>query len=78
MINRIKTDKTNQTVTLEITKDDLEKIINSLDNMTDKLQRDLLENLPAMESDRVRLDDYKELRENIAKILILIRCVYIR
>jgi|RhiMetdeSRZDD1v2_1073273.scaffolds.fasta_scaffold2322666_1 hypothetical protein len=72
MINRIKTDKTNQTVTLEITKDDLEKIINSLDNMTDKLQRDLLENLPAMESDRVRLDDYKELRENIAKILILI------
>jgi hypothetical protein len=72
MINRIKTDKTNQTVTLEITKDDLEKIINSLDNMTDKLQRDLLENLPAMESDRVRLDDYKDLRENIAKILILI------
>jgi hypothetical protein len=72
MINRIKTDKTNQTVTLEITKHNLEKIINSLDNMTDKLQRDLLENLPAMESDRVRLDDYKELRENIAKILILI------
>jgi hypothetical protein len=30
--------------------------------MTDKLQRDLLENLPAMESDRVRLDDYKDLK----------------
>lgn len=29
--------------------------------MTDKLQRDLLENLPAMESNRVRLDDYKDL-----------------
>jgi hypothetical protein len=72
MINRIKTDKTNQTATLVITKDDLEKIINSLDNMTDKLQRDLLENLPAMESDRARLDDYKDLRENIAKILNLI------
>ena len=41
MINRIKTDKANQTATLEITKDDLEKIIDSLDNMTDKLQRDL-------------------------------------
>jgi hypothetical protein len=72
MINRIKTDKTNQTATLVITKDDLEKIINSLDNMTDKLQRDLLENLPPMESDRARLDDYKDLRENIAKILNLI------
>jgi hypothetical protein len=72
MISRIKTDKTNQTATLEITKDDLEKIIDSLDNMAEKLQRNLLENLPSRESDRVRLDDYKELRENIAKVLNLI------
>jgi hypothetical protein len=72
MINRIKTDKANQTTILEITKDDLEKIIISLDNMADKLQRNLLENLPSKESDRTRLDDYKELRENIAKILNLL------
>jgi len=72
MINRIKTDKTNQTATLEITKDDLEKIVISLDSMAEKLQRNLLENLPSKESDRSRLDDYKELRENIAKILNLI------
>jgi hypothetical protein len=72
MINRIKTDKANQTATLEITKGDLEKIIVSLDNMADKLQRSLLENIPSKESDRARLDDYKELRENIAKILNLI------
>ena len=72
MINRIKTDKANQTATLEITKGDLEKIIISLDNMADKLQRNLLENLPSKESDRARLDDYKELRENIAKILNLL------
>ena len=72
MISRIKTDKTNQTATLEITKDDLEKIIDSLDNMAEKLQRTLLENLPSKESDRERLDHYKELRENIAKILNLI------
>jgi hypothetical protein len=72
MINRIKTDKTNQTATLEITKGDLEKIIDSLDNMAEKLQRTLLENLPSTESNRVVLDDYKELRENIAKILTLI------
>ena len=71
MINRIKTDKANQTATLEITKGDLEKIIISLDNMADKLQINLLENLPSKESDRARLDDYKELRENIAKILNL-------
>ena len=72
MINSIKTDKANQTATLEITKGDLEKIIISLDNMADKLQRNLLENLPSKESDRTRLDDYKELRENIAKILNLL------
>ena len=72
MINRIKTDKANQTTILEITKDDLEKIIISLDNMADKLQRNLLENLPSKESDRARLDDYKALRENIAKILNLL------
>ena len=72
MINRIKTDKANQTAILEITKDELEKIIISLDNMAGKLQRNLLENLPSKESDRARLDDYKELRENIAKILNLI------
>jgi hypothetical protein len=40
--------------------------------MAEKLQRTLLENLPSKESDRERLDDYKELRENIAKILNLI------
>ena len=72
MIDRIKTDKANQTATLEITKDDLEKIVVSLDNMAEKLQRNLLENLPSVESDRARLDDYKGLRENVAKILNLI------
>ena len=72
MINRIKIDKDNKIATLEVTKGDLEKIVDSLDNMAEKLQKNLLENLPSSESDRARLDDYKELRENISKILILI------
>jgi hypothetical protein len=72
MINRIKIDKANKIATLEVTKGDLEKIVDSLDNMAEKLQKNLLENLPSSESDRARLDDYKELRENISKILILI------
>ena len=72
MINRIKIDKANQIATLEISKGDLKKIVDSLDNMAENLQKNLLENLPSSESDRTRLDDYKELRENIAKILILI------
>lgn len=72
MINRIKIDKASQIATLEISKGDLKKIVDSLDNMAEKLQKNLLENLPSSESDRTRLDDYKELRENIAKILILI------
>ncbi|HYZ50314.1 MAG TPA: hypothetical protein VE593_05460 [Nitrososphaeraceae archaeon] len=72
MINRIKIDKANQIATLEITKGDLEKIVSSLDNMAEKLQKNLLENLPSSEFDRTKLDDYKGLRENIAKILIMI------
>jgi len=72
MINSVKTDKANHTATVVITRDDLEKIIVSLDNMTEKLRRNLLEILPSEESDRARLDDYKELRENIVKILNLV------
>ena len=67
MINRIKTDKANQTATLEISKDDLEKVVVSLDRMAEKLQRNLLEILPSAESDRSRLDDYKELERTLQR-----------
>jgi hypothetical protein len=68
LIQKINADKINQTVTLEIGKDDLEKIIGSVNHMVNKQQQILLENLPSNDSDRKNLDDYKALAENLRKI----------
>jgi hypothetical protein len=68
LIQKINADKINQTVTLEIGKGDLEKIIDSVNHMVNKQQQILLENLPSSDSDRKNLDDYKALAENLRKI----------
>ena len=68
MIKKVNADKINQTVTLEIGKGDLEKIIDSVNHMVNKQQQILLENLPSSDSDRKNLDDYKALAENLRKI----------
>jgi hypothetical protein len=68
LIKKVNTDKINQTVTLEIGKGDLEKIIDSVNHMVNKQQQILLENLPSSDSDRKNLDDYKALSENLRKI----------
>ena len=41
----------------------------SVDSMSDKQQRTLLENLPSEDQDRQKLDDYKALREELRKTL---------
>ena len=69
MLRIIKTDKVNRVVTLEMDKKDLENIVESVDSMSDKQQRTLLENLPSEDRDRQKLDDYKALREELRKIL---------
>jgi len=68
MIRKVHTDKANRTVTLEITESDLSNIIDSIDNMVDKQQRTLLENLPAEDRVRTKLDSYKALREDLRKV----------
>jgi hypothetical protein len=68
LIKKVNADKINQTVTLEIGKGDLEKIIDSVNHMVNKQQQILLENLPSSDSDRKNLDDYKALAENLRKI----------
>ena len=68
MVKKVNTDNVNQTVTLEISKSDLEKIIDSVNYMVDKQQQTLLENLPPSDSDRKTLDNYKALAENLRKI----------
>ena len=68
MIRKVHADKANRTVTLEITESDLSNIIDSIDNMVDKQQRTLLENLPAEDRLRSKLDSYKALREDLRKV----------
>lgn len=68
MIRKLHADKANKTVTIEMTESDLSKIIDSIDNMVDRQQRTLLENLPAEDGLRLKLDSYKALREDLRKI----------
>ena len=68
MIRKVHADKANRTVTLEMTESDVSNIIDSIDNMVDKQQRTLLENLPAEDRVRTKLDSYKALREDLRKV----------
>jgi hypothetical protein len=68
MIRKVHADKANRTVTLEMTESDLSNIIDSIDNMVDKQQRTLLENLPAEDRVRSKLDSYKALKEELRKV----------
>ena len=69
MIRKLKSDKSTGIVTIEISRDELRDIIDSIDNMIDRQQRILLENLPSDEADRRRLDNYKALKESLRKVL---------
>ena len=68
MIRKVHADKANRTVTLEMTESDLSNIIDSIDNMVNKQQRTLLENIPAEDRLRSKLDSYKALREDLRKV----------
>jgi hypothetical protein len=68
MIRELKVDRINGIAILEITKNDLGKMVDSVNNMVDKQQKTLLENLPSEESDRLKLDDYNALKEDLKKI----------
>jgi hypothetical protein len=68
MIRKLKSDKSTGMATIEISRDELRDIIDSIDNMIDRQQRILLENLPSDEVDRRRLDNYKALKESLRKI----------
>jgi hypothetical protein len=68
MVKKLRIDKVNGIVTLEITKNDLRNILDSVDNMIDKQKRNLLENLPSDEEDRRKLDVYNALKEDLGKV----------
>ncbi len=68
MIRKLKSDRSTGIATIEISIDELRDIIDSIDNMINRQQRTLLENLPSDEMDRRRLDNYKALKENLRKV----------
>jgi hypothetical protein len=68
MIRKLKSDRSTGIATIEISSDELRDIIDSIDNMINRQQRTLLENLPSNEVDRRRLDNYKALKESLRKI----------
>jgi hypothetical protein len=69
MVKSLKTDKSNGLADVEINKDELKNIVQSVNYMTDKVKKELLENLPSSEEGRKRLDDYAALKEDLKKIL---------
>lgn len=69
MVRILKNDKWTGIATLEIGKEELKIMIDSLNIMADRQQRILLENLPADDIERQKLENYKALKENLRKVL---------
>jgi Ni,Fe-hydrogenase III large subunit len=69
MVKSLRTNKINGVVDIEIHKDELKNIVQSVNYMTDKVKKELLENLPSSEEGRKRLDGYAALKEDLRKIL---------
>jgi Ni,Fe-hydrogenase III large subunit len=69
MVKSLRTDKINGVVDIEIQKDELKNIVQSVDYMKDKVKEELLEDLPSSKEGRKRLDDYAALKEDLRKIL---------
>jgi hypothetical protein len=68
MLRILNADKVNGVVAIEMGEKDLRNLIESVDNMVEKQQRTLLENLPSEDQVRQKLDDYKALKEDFRKI----------
>jgi hypothetical protein len=69
MFRLVQTDRVNELLIMEVRKSEIEDILSSIDAMTERQQRFLLENLPATEEDRRRVDKFKHLREDFRKLL---------
>jgi hypothetical protein len=69
MVKSLNVDRANGIVVIEINKDELMNIVDSVHYMTDKAKRNLLENLPSNEQDRTRLDNFNALKEGLRRVL---------
>ena len=67
MARTLISDKSREMVTIELDKNELKGILDSIDLMIQNQKRKLLETLPSNESDRKQLEIYDALREIISK-----------
>ena len=68
MLKVVKINKENEILTIELSKSDLVDLMDSVECMTEKEQRILLENIPSTEEGRAKLDRYKAIKEDLKKI----------
>ena len=64
----VKSIKETDSLTIELTKSELVDSMDSVECMTEKEQRKLLENIPSSEEGRSRLDRYNAIHEDLKKI----------
>jgi hypothetical protein len=69
MVRSLNVDRNNGIAVIEINRDEFTDIVDSVYYMADKVKRDLLENLPSNEKDRIKLDNFNALKEGLKKIL---------
>jgi hypothetical protein len=69
MVRSLNIDRNNGIAVIEINRDEFTNIVDSVYYMADKVKKDLLENLPSNEKDRVKLDNFNALKEGLKKIL---------
>ena len=67
MARTLKIDKSAEMVTMELDKNELKVILESVDLMIKDKKKKLLETIPSSESDRKQLEVYDALREAIRK-----------
>ena len=67
MARTLKIDKSAEMVIIELDKNELKGILDSVDLMIEDQKRKLLETIPSNESDRKQLEVYDALREAIRK-----------
>jgi hypothetical protein len=69
MARTLRIDKSVGSVTIELDKIELKRILDSIDLMVQERKKNLLETVPSNEYDRNQLEVYEDLRELIFKAL---------
>jgi hypothetical protein len=69
MVKSLSIDRANGIAAIEFNIDELTNIVESVYYTTDKVRRELLENLPSNEESRKKLDNFNALKEGLRRVL---------